>query len=158
MSKSPLSGAFADSSATTKKKSKKNGAILLISGIALATSIGGVFAANTITLNGDAAIEFGQGTAAVSSCEAALDASITQVWDNSNLVFEVGDVVVDGISSTCSGKTLKVSLLETDGTVVATYDIVGDGSATTDTENLSASNYDASRVARVIVTTEETAE
>jgi len=159
MSKSPLSGAFADSSATTKKKSKKNGAILLISGIALATSIGGVFAANTITINGDnSAIEFGQGTAAVSSCEAALDASITQVWDNTDSVFEVDDVVVDGIANTCDGKTLKVSLLETDGTVVATYDIEGDGSATTHTKDLSASNYLASRVARVIVTTEETAE
>jgi hypothetical protein len=158
MSKSPLSGAFADSSATTKKKSKKNGAILLISGIALATSIGGVFAANTITLNGDAAIEFGQGTAAVSSCEAALDASITQVWDNTNSVFKVDDVVVEGIANTCNGKTLKVSLLETNGTVVATFDIDGDGSATTHTEDLSASNYNANRVARVIVTTEETAE
>ena len=79
MSKSPLSGAFADSSATTKKKSKKNGAILLISGIALATSIGGVFAANSITINSGANIEFGQGVAATSTCDTdGLTTSITQ--------------------------------------------------------------------------------
>jgi len=51
MARSPLSGAFAKTSGTTKKKTSKNGAILLISGIALATSIGGVFAANTISIN-----------------------------------------------------------------------------------------------------------
>ena len=154
MSKSPLSGAFAGSSATTKKKNKKNGAILLISGIALATSIGGVFAANSITLNSNNAIEFGQGAVGVTSCEAALDASITQFWHNTDSVFRVNTVEVDGIEASCDGKTLKVSLLESDGDVIATYDIVGDGTTTTDTEDLSGSNYDADTVARVTVTTE----
>jgi hypothetical protein len=154
MSKSPLSGAFADSSATTKKKNKKNGAILLISGIALATSIGGVFAANSITLNSNNAIEFGQGAVGVTSCEAALDASITQFWHNTDSVFRVNTVEVDGIEASCDGKTLKVSLLESDGDVIATYDIVGDGTTTTDTEDLCGSYYDADTVARVTVTTE----
>jgi hypothetical protein len=156
MSKSPLSGAFADSSATTKKKNKKNGAILLISGIALATSIGGVFAANSITINSGAAIEFGQGTATTTSCEGiagALDTSITQSYDNANSMFEVLNVVVDGIAAECSAATFKVSLLESDGDVLATYDIVNP-STSTDTEDLSASNIDASLVARIIVTTE----
>jgi hypothetical protein len=152
MSKSPLSGAFAGSSEPAKKN-KKNGALLLISGIALATSIGGVFAANTITINSGNAIEFGQGTAAVSSCEAALTTSMTQVWDNANTKFEVGNVVVGGIAATCDEKTLEVKLLKTDGTALATYDIVGDGLATTDTEDLSGSNIDASEVARITVTT-----
>jgi hypothetical protein len=156
MSKSPLSGAFAGSSEPAKKN-KKNGALLLISGIALATSIGGVFAANSITINGGAAIEFGQGTAAVNSCEGvagALDTSITQVWNNDDEVFEVGNVVVDGISADCSGVTFKVSLLAAAGTTIATYDIIGNGSATSDTEDLSGSNIDASTVARITVTTE----
>ncbi len=153
MSKSPLSGAFAGSSEPAKKN-KRNGALLLISGIALATSIGGVFAANSITINSGADIEFGQGVAATSSCEDALDTTITQVYDNANDVFEVGNVVVTGISADCSGKTLKVTLLESDGDTIATYDIVGDGSTTSDTEDLSASNYDASTVAKITVTTE----
>ncbi len=156
MSKSPLSGAFAGSSEPAKKN-KKNGALLLISGLALATSIGGVFAANSITINSGSNIEFGQGTAGVSSCEGvagALDTSITQVWDNDNSIFEVGSVLVEGISADCDGVTFQVSLLKTDGTSLANYQILGDGEATSDTEDLSASNIDASEVARVIVTTE----
>jgi len=153
MSKSPLSGAFAGSSEPAKKN-KKDGALLLISGIALATSIGGVFAANSITINSGTDIEFGQGVAATSSCEAALDASITQVYDNAAGVFEVGNVVVTGIAADCNGKTLKVTLLDSSGGTVATYDILGDGSATSDTEDLSGSSYDASTVAKITVTTE----
>ena len=153
MSKSPLSGAFAGSSEPTKKN-KKNGALLLISGIALATSIGGVFAANSIEINGGDAIEFGQGVASTTSCEAALDASITQVFDNATDVFEVGNVVVTGIAAACDEKTLKVTLLTSNGTSIATYNIVGDGSTTTDTEDLSAGNHDASTVAKITVTTE----
>ena len=157
MSKSPLSGAFAGSSEPAKKN-KKNGALLLISGIALATSIGGVFAANSITINSGNAIEFGQGTAAVSSCEGvagALDTTITQAWDNAAEKFEVGTVTVDGIAaSDCSGVTFKVSLLESDGTLIHTYDILGDGTSTDDEEILTSENIDASLVARITVTTE----
>ena len=156
MSKSPLSGAFAGSSEPAKKN-KKNGALLLISGIALATSIGGVFAANSITINGGDAIEFGQGTAATNSCEGlagALDTTITQAWDNTNEIFEVGTVTVEGISADCNGVTFNVSLLESDGTLISTYTIVGDGTATNDIEDLSGSDIDASTVARITVTTE----
>ena len=156
MSKSPLSGAFAGSSEPAKKN-KKNGALLLISGIALATSIGGVFAANSITINGGDAIEFGQGTAATNSCEGlagALDTTITQAWDNTNEIFEVGTVTVEGISADCNGVTFNVSLLESDGTLISTYTILGDGDATNDIEDLSGSDIDASTVARITVTTE----
>ena len=156
MSKSPLSGAFSGSSEPAKKK-KKNGAILLIAGIALTSSIGGVFAANSITINSGAAIEFGQGTAATNSCEGvagALDTTITQTYDNTNDVFEVGTVTVDGISADCNGVTFNVSLLEADGDVISTYTILGDGSATNDIEDLSGSDIDASTVARITVTTE----
>jgi hypothetical protein len=156
MSKSPLSGAFAGSSEPAKKN-KKNGALLLISGIALATSIGGVFAANSITINGGDAIQFGQGTAETNSCEGvagALDTTITQAWDNTAEIFEVGTVTVDGISADCNGVTFNVSLLEDDGTVISTYTFSGDGQATNDIEDLSGSDIDASTVARITVTTE----
>jgi hypothetical protein len=153
MSKSPLSGAFAGSSEPAKKN-KKDGALLLISGIALATSIGGVFAANSIEINGGNDIEFGQGLAETTSCEAALDTSITQVFDNANDVFEVEDVVVDGIAAGCNGVTLKVTLLTSAGAPIDSFDITGDGTTTTVTEDLSASNIDASTVAKITVTTE----
>jgi hypothetical protein len=153
MSKSPLSGAFAGSSEPAKKN-KRNGALLLISGLALATSIGGVFAANSITINSNAAIQFGQGTAAVSSCEAALDASLTQVWDNTDSLFYVDDVVVSGIAAECDELTLQVKLLAANGSEIHGYEIVGDGSTTSDTEDLSAEDIDASTVKRLTVTTE----
>jgi hypothetical protein len=154
MSKSPLSGAFAGSSEPAKKN-KKNGALLLISGIALATSIGGVFAANSIEINGGDSIEFGQGTATVTSCEGvagALDTSITQAWTGTE--FEVGNVVVVGISADCSGVTFQVSLLSAAGATLANYTITGNGTDTTHTQDLSGDDIEAGEVARITVTTE----
>ena len=51
MSKSPLAGAFAEGSTPEKKKNKKGAALLIIAGIGLTASVGGVFAANSITIN-----------------------------------------------------------------------------------------------------------
>ena len=153
MSKSPLSGAFAGSSGPAKKN-KKNGALLLISGIALATSIGGVFAANTITINTNAGIEFGQGTAAVTSCEAALDVSLTQAWDNTDSVFYVDDVVVSGISADCDGLTLVVKLLDSAGATIDDFEIVGDGTTTSVSTDLLSEEHDPGTVERITVTTE----
>jgi hypothetical protein len=114
MSKSPLSGAFAGSSEPAKKN-KKNGALLLISGIALATSIGGVFAATTsITLNGSSALEFGQGIGAVDSCAATADVTMTQIWDATAQEFYVGDVTVT-FASGCNNKNATVTLLDASG-------------------------------------------
>ena len=152
MSKSPLSGAFAGSSATTKKKSKKNGAILLISGIALATSIGGVFAANSITINSGAAIEFGQGVATTTSCDANLTTTLTQVYTSD--VFRVDDVVVGGIDSTnCATTTLVVSLVTSQGVTRDTFNITG-SAATVTTDRLAQATL-AGDVAKVTVTTQK---
>jgi hypothetical protein len=153
MSKSPLSGAFAGSSEPAKKN-KKNGALLLISGIALATSIGGVFAANTITINSNADIEFGQGTAAVSSCEAALDVSLTQAWNNTDSLFYVDDVVVSGIAADCNGLTLVVKLLDSAGATIDDFEILGDGSITSVSTDLLSEEHDPGTVERITVTTE----
>ena len=154
MSKSPLSGAFADSSATTKKKNKKNGAILLISGIALATSIGGVFAANSITINGGAAIEFGQGVAATNTCDAGLTTSITQSFDNATNGFFVDDVVVGGIDTdACSQTTLRVGLVNDAGTYIDSYTVIRPTNATETTDRADQS-IDAGEVKKVTVTTE----
>ena len=150
MSKSPLSGAFAGSSEPAKKN-KKNGALLLISGIALATSIGGVFAANSITINGGAAIEFGQGVASTNSCDSALSASMTQVYTADS--FRVASVVVDGIASACSSDTLRVSLLGDGGSVLNTFNIDNPTTTSVSTDR-SSSNIDAGSVKKITVTTE----
>ncbi len=112
MSKSPLSGAFSGSSEPAKKK-KKNGAILLIAGIALTSSIGGVFAANSITINSGSAIEFGQGVAATSTCDTdGITTSLSQEFVTGT-TFRVDDVTIASIDSTgCAAKGLRVALLD----------------------------------------------
>jgi hypothetical protein len=113
MSKSPLSGAFAGSSEPAKKN-KKNGALLLISGIALATSIGGVFAATStnIDLNGGV-IEFGQGAAEVEPCAASAEVSMAQILSAGE--FYVGTVTVTFPANECNGKSVTVTLLGANG-------------------------------------------
>jgi hypothetical protein len=141
MSKSPLSGAFAGSSEPAKKN-KKNGALLLISGIALATSIGGVFAANSITINGGAAIEFGQGIADTTSCTAAATTSMTQEFSSGEFYV---DVVTLGTTSSCSGVNVIVSLIDEDGVVLhATTAAAGPGAG-------SSIDYDLSGLSTRIV-------
>jgi hypothetical protein len=152
MSKSPLSGAFSGSSEPAKKK-KKNGAILLIAGIALTSSIGGVFAANSITINSGAAIEFGQGVASTNSCDTGLDTSITQAYTSNT--FRVQNVVVDGINvAGCSTTVLRVGLLDTNGASLDTFTISNPTTASV-TTNRSSANIDAGQVKKLIVTTED---
>jgi hypothetical protein len=155
MSKSPLSGAFADSSATTKKKSKKNGAILLIAGIALTSSIGGVFAAtNSIDINAGADLEFGQGTADVDTCAADATTTMGQVYDSSDDEFYVTDVVVTFAPvspATCNGKEATISLVTPTGletltvtiaSEAATVDFTSDEVAAGDVTNIAVSTAD----------------
>lgn len=154
MSKSPLSGAFAGSSEPAKKN-KKNGALLLISGIALATSIGGVFAANSITINGGASIEFGQGVASTTSCDADgnLTTSIEQTWNETDDVFRVSNVVIGGIDAdACSNTTLRVALLNAAGGEEDSFEFTGDSA--TETSDRSGTSIDANLVKRITVTTQ----
>ena len=153
MSKSPLSGAFAGSSATTKKKNKKNGAILLISGIALATSIGGVFAANSITLNTNNALQFGQGAATASSCDTAMDTSITQQLSSASTAFVVRTVELSGISATCYDFDLVVGIYPANSSTPTTSTTFRPTTGTY-SWNVSGGNFDAGNVNRIAVTTE----
>jgi hypothetical protein len=155
MSKSPLSGAFADSSATTKKKNKKNGAILLISGIALATSIGGVFAANSITINGGTALEFGQGVAATSSCDDGVTTSLSQTFVSTATGFRAGTLTIGGLKTTeCADVDLKVSLINASNSAITTTTI-RIGTSATATVDYSGSSIDAGTVKAITVTTEK---
>jgi hypothetical protein len=155
MSKSPLSGAFADSSATTKKKSKKNGAILLIAGIALTSSIGGVFAAtNSIDINAGAELEFGQGTGVVDTCAADATTTMGQVYDPADDEFYVTEVVVTFTptgSDTCDNKIATISLVTPSGletltatvaTEAATVDFTTDEVIAGDVSDIAVSTAD----------------
>ena len=163
MSKSPLAGAFAEGSAPEKKKNKKGAALLIIAGIGLTASVGGVFAANSITINGGSAIQFGQGVAATNSCVTALNTTMTQTYDNTS--FDVDDVVIkttSGTFSVCDTKTLVVSLRDNAGAVISggsASRLVGSSgdiatTATQDTIDFATANIDAGAVKKITVTTE----
>jgi len=174
MSKSPLSGAFAGSSEPAKKN-KKNGALLLISGIALATSIGGVFAAGSITINDTNAIEFGQGVANVSPCVDELTFTVAQVFvpetsaGADDAYFKIGDLTVTGDFSDCAvGTELILTARKADGTAVgvgaaSTVEVVESASAADEVEAadgesvtlaLGTLNLDAGLLSVVTATTE----
>jgi hypothetical protein len=162
MSKSPLSGAFSGSSEPAKKKNKKNGAILLISGIALTSSIGGVFATNSIDLG--AAVEFGQGTTETISCVEELQTEVTQTYVTQT-TFRVSEVVLRGDFDECgAGDVISVSLYGTSGVLAdgtAEFDVVASGAAAGEvnaaaSQTISftpANQVDAADVERVVVTT-----
>jgi hypothetical protein len=149
MSKSPLSGAFADSSATTKKKSKKNGAILLIAGIALTSSIGGVFAANSITI---ANVEFGQGVASTLSCDSAIKTVINQEYVTGT-TFRVSSADISEVEG-CNGKDLVVSLVKDDSTAATSTTIRVTSDPWSSTWTIPASpEIDAADIKKITVTT-----
>lgn len=117
-------------SQTEKKKSNK--VLLIISGLALAASIGVVFATNTITINSGNGIEFGAGTANTSACDASITAALNQTYSSANSRFELSSIVLSGIADTCNGKTVNV-------VVVGPGDNCGvDGATTIATPTLSS--------------------
>jgi hypothetical protein len=152
MSKSPLSGAFSGSSEPAKKK-KKNGAILLIAGIALTSSIGGVFAANSITLGTNNEIEFGQGVASTTVCDTSFTTSMTQALSGTSTNFVARVVEIGDIAAACQNTNdLRVQLLQSDNTVITSTVF----RPTTGTYSWDVgTTYDAGTVGRISVTTED---
>lgn len=148
----------------TAPKNKKNRVAIfaLIGAGALAASVGGVFAANSITINSGAAIEFGQGLAETSSCESALDASLAQSYDFTDSRFEATEITISNIDVTsdgCLNETIHVSLLGdsevvcgVDGTNDNEFTVTANDSSKTITIPSSA-NCDASTVKKIAITT-----
>jgi hypothetical protein len=149
MSKSPLSGAFSGSSEPAKKKNKKNGAILLVAGVALATSIGGVFAANSITIN---SVEFGQGVADTVSCTDNATTVLSQAWSTDKFI---ANVITLTTEDDCSGEQVRVSLIDSEGEVLHSEGpVTGPAAATPMTFDVSTEAIEAGGVAKITVTTE----
>ena len=109
---------MANDFATPKKKKNKALLFALVGVGLLATTVGGVFAANSIAINTNNQIEFGQGLVETSTCDAALTTSITQAYDAAADKFYAETVVVSGIKDfACDGKNVNVSLVGASGTV-----------------------------------------
>ena len=153
-----------------KNKTKRGLAYLAIAGGALAMSVGGVFAANSITVNSGSAIEFGQGLASTSTCDAALTAAINQAYDASASKFFVSTIAISGIKDfACAGKNIHVSLVGSSGTICSvdgthtsganqdSFAITDGGTTGTDddiTKTVTvAASCDASTVVKVAITT-----
>ena len=153
-----------------KNKTKRGFAYLAIAGGALAMTIGGVFAANSITVNSGSTIEFGQGLAATSTCDSGLTAAINQEYDTTDSKFYVTTVVISGIKDfDCAGKNIHVSLIGSSGTICsvdgthtsgANQDsfLIADGTTTGTNDDLTetvtvAASCEAETVSKVAITT-----
>lgn len=153
-----------------KKKLNKPFIFAIIGAGVLVASIGGVFAANSITINSGGTIEFGQGLASTSSCDDGLTTQINQAYNTGTSQFDATEIVVSGIKDfACNGKTLHVSLVDGAGTIcgvdgtdtsTANQDAflivdggtVGADDDTTQTVTIAA-GCDASTISKVAITT-----
>ena len=156
--------------AANKKRVNRGFAYLAIAGGALALSIGGVFAANSITINSGSSIEFGQGLASTSTCDSGLTAAINQAFNATDSKFYVSTIAISGIKDFhCDGKTIHVSLIGSSGAICsvdgthssgANQDefLIADGATTGTDDDITktvtvAASCDASTVAKVAITT-----
>lgn len=156
----------------TPKKNKNKGLLFALVGVGLlATTVGGVFAANSITINDGNAIEFGQGLASTDTCDEDLTAAISQAYDATDDKFYADEITVSGIKDfACAGKNIHVSLIGdtgsgqgvvcgVDGTTLNTdkFLIVDAGSVGSDDDIEKvvtiASSCDATKISKVAITT-----
>ena len=107
MPNSPLDGSFESS----KKRLKPKWVLALIA--LIATGVGGGVFALAITINTTDDVEFGQGFAAITTCDQAINVTPVSVFDGT--VFKLSEVILkDFDSDTCAGKTIIVKALSTD--------------------------------------------
>jgi hypothetical protein len=109
MPNSPLDGSFESS----KKRLKPKWVLALIA--LIATGVGGGVFALAITINSDDEVEFGQGFAAITTCDQDIDVTPISVFDGTS--FKLTEVVLKNFDSTaCAGKNIIVKALSTDAT------------------------------------------
>ncbi len=97
---------------------------LVVAGVAVlavAGGIGSTFAAN-ITLNGDAAVEFAQGTQVVSACDPTISTSLSSKVVSGEFYVQAVDVSVD--TTACTGANLVVRLADSSNNLLT----IGSGS------------------------------
>lgn len=155
----------------TNKGKKKAWLFLVVAAGALLVGAGGVFAANSITINGGEGVELGQGIATVGSCEDAIKTSITQEYNATDDKFYATEVKVSEIKDfACDGKRVNVSLIGDTGSgtgvvcsVAGTTDtvdsfLIADGGTTGQDDDLTktvtiSGSCDATKITKVAITT-----
>jgi len=99
-------------------KKRRRGVLAAIIAVAALTALVGSGFAASVTINSGNAIEFGQGKNAVSACDSSATAGISSSYDSSDARVEVSSLTIEGLGATCDSKYLRVSMLDTTGTVV----------------------------------------
>lgn len=79
--------------------------------------LAGSFASN-ITLSGSGAVEFGQGSQAMTVCDASFTVEVGYAWRAATSSFTVDQILVSGIdTAACAGKTIELSAWSNTGQV-----------------------------------------
>jgi hypothetical protein len=107
MPTSPLDGSFESS----KKRLKPKWVLALIA--LIATGVGGGVFALSITINTTGNVEFGQGFAAITTCDREIDVTPVSTFDGTS--FKLTQVILKKFDSdACAGKKIIVKALSTD--------------------------------------------
>ena len=135
-----LGGAPEPSERPSKKKLKVVIGIGLLAGF---MGMGSTLAA-TITLNGNAAVEFGQGVQYVTACDDAITVTPTSKFVNSSgegqSNFALNTITLSDIGSGCKGKNLRITAY-TDSETNTVYTLAGGGAGNTTSPLAFAYNY-----------------
>jgi len=117
----------------------------IIAGFLIATI--GPLVATTLA----ASVTIGQGSQAAVACDTAITTAITETWYQSTTIFQVATIVLSSLDTRagagvanagCGGKTLKVSLLGSDGTPLT---IGSSGTATSASITFAATGVDGAQ-------------
>lgn len=138
--------------ADAQSKKKKRTVVAAFAIGALALGAAGVYATNSITINGDNTIEFGQGSATTNACTSSMTSSISQSWDIGLTGFKVNSVTLGFDSELCSGKVITLSALNSAGTAIcgidgATYTVSGPSTHEFDASGAACASADLDRIA-----------
>lgn len=97
----------------------------ILMGLAAGTSVFAISLAMAASLGGLSLANLGADDGAVSSCDSdGMSTTYTLAYDATDLRLEITAVTVSGISNSCDGKTLSLTLTNSAGTSI------GSGSAT----------------------------
>jgi len=107
---------------TSKKRIRKP---LLIAAAVFGISLisAGVYAGTQITINGNAGVNLGAGTATFTLCSSNATISAVQTFDSTAQVFKTTTFSITGLGSGCSNKVLSLAFQTNSGINQATWSV-----------------------------------
>jgi uncharacterized repeat protein (TIGR02543 family) len=92
--------------------------VIVVVAAVLIPKIGSTFA-GSITLNGDQAVEFGQGTVMTTACDDSITITPTSRFSTVDTAFYLGDITVSGLdASACYADMFTITVLDQSGSVI----------------------------------------